>query len=125
MKRRTTKRVELFETPMCRALVARFAANIRRLREGKGWSQEECAFQSLQLDAAMLRTIEAGQANLTITTIARLCQGLGVDVLDLFQPSAPLQKRRPGRPPKQPKTEPESAPTATVEAPPERVPHSK
>lgn len=98
MKRRTAKRVELFQTATCQGLVARFGANVRRLREARGWTQEEAAFQAREFDPALLRTIEAGTANLTITTIARLCDGFGVDVLDLFAPAPPIVKRPRGRP---------------------------
>ncbi len=102
MKRSSTERVELFETATCQKLVKRLGANIRRLREAKGWSQEECAFQSHFLEPSMLRTIEAGRANLTISTLARLCDGLGVEeVADLFVATDPFPKRRRGRPPKQ------------------------
>ena len=79
-----------------------FAVNVRRVREARGWTQEEAAFRARELDPAMLRTIEAGDANLTITTIARLCDGLEVSVVELFAPAAPLQKRPPGRPRKAP-----------------------
>lgn len=107
MRRRSPERIELFETATCQRLVSDFAVNVRRVREARGWTQEEAAYRSRELDPAMLRTIEAGDANLTITTIARLCDGLEVGVAELFAPAPPLQKRPPGRPRKVPVTEAE------------------
>ena len=107
VRRRSPERIELFETATCQRLVSDFAVNVRRVREARGWTQEEAAYRSRELDPAMLRTIEAGDANITITTIARLCDGLEVSVTDLFAPAPPLQKRPPGRPRKSPATEAE------------------
>ena len=100
MKSRDPSRAQLYETETYAALVARLAVNLRRLRESRGLTQEEFAFRCQELDPAMLRTIEAGEANVTVTNVARLCDGLGVDVLDLYAVAPPLTKRGPGRPKK-------------------------
>jgi len=100
MKSRDPNRAPLYEAETYAALVARLAVNVRRLREAKGLTQEEFAFRCHELDPSMLRTIEAGEANVTVTTVARLCDGLGVDVLDLYAAAPPLTKRGPGRPKK-------------------------
>ncbi|MFO0605041.1 MAG: helix-turn-helix transcriptional regulator [Polyangiales bacterium] len=79
-------------------MVARVGANVRRLREARGWTQEECAYRCNDLGPALLRTIEAGRTNITAATLARLCDGLQVDVAQLFAPAEAPTKRRPGRP---------------------------
>lgn len=98
MKRRKSERAALYETPTYLSLLGRVGANVRRLRHARGWTQEECAHRCLDLGPALLRTIESGRSNLTAATLARLCDGLGVDAAEFFVPAAPLAKRRPGRP---------------------------
>lgn len=55
---------------------SRVGANVKRLREAKGLSQEELAF-----DAEMHRTyisgIERGKRNPTVTVVERLADALG------------------------------------------------
>ncbi|OJT19342.1 hypothetical protein BO221_37125 [Archangium sp. Cb G35] len=60
------------------------AAAVRRLREEKGWTQEEAAHRC-QMTTRLLQRVEGEDVNLTLTTLARLCEGLGVDVAQLFQ----------------------------------------
>lgn len=98
MKRRKSQRTALYETATYLSVVGRVGANVRRLRHAHGWTQEECAFRCNDLGPSLLRTIEAGRTNVTAASIARLCDGLGVDVAELFVPAAPLAKRSPGRP---------------------------
>lgn len=99
MKPRTPPQGTRARSPSYRVLVERLAVNVRRLREARGWTQEECAYRCGELDAAVLRTIEAATANVTTATVARLCDGLEVDVLELYAKAPPLVRRRPGRPP--------------------------
>ena len=42
--------------------------------------------------------IEAGNSNFTASTLAQLCDGLGVPASQLFAPAAPVARRRRGRP---------------------------
>lgn len=98
MKRRKSERAALYETPTYLSLLGRMGANVRRLRHARGWTQEECAHRCRDLGPALLRTIESGRSNLTAATLARLCDGLEVDAAEFFMPTAPLAKRRPGRP---------------------------
>jgi transcriptional regulator with XRE-family HTH domain len=105
-------------------LDARLAVNVRRLREAKGWTQEECASQCGRLDPAVLRVIEAANANVTATTVARLCDGLGVDVLDLFAQAGPLVKRKRGRPPKKDEAPVEEPDAVTTPAEPKHSDHA-
>ena len=57
----------------------RLAANLRRLRSGKGLSQEQFAF-----DAGIHRTyisdLERGRRNPTITVVEKLAKCLGVSI---------------------------------------------
>ncbi len=78
-------------------LLARLAANVRRLREERGWTQAVAA-ERCDMAVYVLQTVEAGRSNFTGTVISRLCDGLGVDVKVLFEPAAPLAKRPRGRP---------------------------
>lgn len=75
----------------------RLGANARRLREGREWTQEHTAWRS-RLAVRMYQSLEAGAANPTFATIARLCDAFEVDVQELLLPSAAPEARRPGRP---------------------------
>jgi transcriptional regulator with XRE-family HTH domain len=61
----------------------RVGANVKRLREAKGLSQEELAF-----DAEMHRTyvsgIERGKRNPTVTVVERLADALGAKASELL-----------------------------------------
>ena len=94
-------RAVLYASPTYRVVLARIAANLRRLREARGWTQEECAGRCGEIAPALLRRIEAGGTNVTALTLARLCDGLEVDGEEFLRPALPLPKRRPGRPRKQ------------------------
>jgi transcriptional regulator with XRE-family HTH domain len=62
---------------------SRVGANVKRLREAKGLSQEELAF-----DAEMHRTyvsgIERGKRNPTVTVVERLADALGANASELL-----------------------------------------
>lgn len=104
MKQRPEKRVKHFGNAY-RVVVERVAANVRRLREAQGWTQEEAAHQCGELDATLYRVVEAARSNVTASTVARLCEGFGVDVSELYAPAPPLVKRKRGRPPKRAQTD--------------------
>jgi transcriptional regulator with XRE-family HTH domain len=94
----------LYARPTYVDLLARLAANTRRLREAKGWTQAEAA-EHCEMATYVLQTVEGGRANFTGTVVARLCDGFEVDVRELFVPAAPLAKRPRGRPPKGPSSD--------------------
>jgi transcriptional regulator with XRE-family HTH domain len=58
-------------------IVQRLAANVRRLRLERGWSQEELADQS-GLHRTYVSQIERGRKNATITVVEKLAVALGV-----------------------------------------------
>ncbi len=61
---------------------ARLAKNIRRLRQEKGWSQEELAHEA-RIHRTYISDLERGVRNPTITIIERLAQTLGVEAREL------------------------------------------
>jgi transcriptional regulator with XRE-family HTH domain len=65
------------------------AANVRRLREGKGLSQEALA-DVCGYHRTYIGGIERSERNITIATLEALAGGLGVDPLALLVPGASL-----------------------------------
>lgn len=80
-------------------LLARLAANVRRLRSAHGWTQEEAAYRC-GMTTAFFQSVEGEATNPTGTTLARLADGLATDVSELLHNAEPLPPRRPGRPAK-------------------------
>jgi len=62
----------------------RLASNLRRLRMGKGLSQEAYA-DVAGIHRTYVSDIERGARNPTITVIEKLARGLGVDVTELLR----------------------------------------
>ncbi len=71
--------------PVARAslLARRFAGNLRRLREQKGWSQEQFAFEA-SIRRTYVSDIERGARNPTITVVEKLARPLGVTTSELL-----------------------------------------
>ena len=64
---------------------------IRRMREGKGWSQAELAVYATSSQPTV-NQIESGKRNPSTRTLEKLAGALGVEVADLFpKGQAPLQ----------------------------------
>jgi transcriptional regulator with XRE-family HTH domain len=57
--------------------------NVRRLREKRGWSQEEFAFQS-GLHRTYISGIERGARNPTVLVLKEMADALGVSPKDLL-----------------------------------------
>lgn len=60
-----------------------FAANLRRIREQRGLSQEALAL-SADMDPAEVRRIEACKRDPGVRIVARLAAGLGVAPVELL-----------------------------------------
>lgn len=82
-KKRKTKRLVLYERKTYRRLLINLAANIQRLRDELGLTQEEAAHRC-SMPTRQWQVVESGEANATLITVARLCDGLGVSIGELF-----------------------------------------
>lgn len=71
----------------------RIGANVRRLREAKGLSQEKFGFES-GIDRTYVSGIERGRRNPTATIIEKLAAALGVPAhVLLMEPGSDQQRR--------------------------------
>ncbi|OQP55870.1 hypothetical protein A4H97_19955 [Niastella yeongjuensis] len=61
----------------------KIGANLLRIRTDKGYTQEELSYNS-DVDRSKISKIESGQANLVVTTLLDLAEGLGVDPTELL-----------------------------------------
>lgn len=59
--------------------------NLRRLRNAKGWSQEELAFRA-EVDRSYISLLETANYSASVTMIAKLAKALGVEPADLLRP---------------------------------------
>lgn len=101
MRPRKEARKERYQSAAYLRLLGRIAANVRRLRDAREWTQEEAAFQCDDLAAPLLRRIELAATNVTALTLSRLAEGFGVDVAELVAPvTTSPARRKPGRPSK-------------------------
>ncbi|MEA2897508.1 MAG: hypothetical protein QOJ84_3123 [Bradyrhizobium sp.] len=67
------------------------AANVRRLRKERGWSQTDLAAET-RVEQAAISLIENGRANPTLLMLESIAKALGVAFLELFA-AAPRQRR--------------------------------
>jgi hypothetical protein len=94
MGARTKRNAALYSRPSYLDLISRLAANTRRLRAEREWTQAE-ASERCEMATFVYQTVEAGRENFSGTLIARLVDGFGVDVRELLAPAAPLARRAP------------------------------
>lgn len=66
--------------------LAKFGRRIRQLRQARGWSQEELAFQ-VKLDRTYIGGVERGERNISLQNICRLARAFGIEAGDLFKES--------------------------------------
>ncbi len=64
--------------------LAKLGRRVRELRAARQLTQEELARRA-QLDPKHVQTIEAGDSNLTVSTLLGLANALGCTVSDLFR----------------------------------------
>jgi transcriptional regulator with XRE-family HTH domain len=60
------------------------ATNVRRLRNARGWTQEDLA-DRVGLSARYVGQIERAQASMSVTVLGRLAGALKVDAADLVR----------------------------------------
>lgn len=60
------------------------AINVRRLRHGKGWTQEDLA-DRVGLSARYIGQIERSQASMTVTVLGRISEALKVEAGELVK----------------------------------------
>ncbi len=61
-----------------------FGSNVKLLRIEQGLSQRRLALM-LNMHNTYLGRIESGRCNISIDTMSRLAEALGVDIADLFR----------------------------------------
>jgi transcriptional regulator with XRE-family HTH domain len=66
----------------------------RELREDRGLTLEQ-ASAAMELDLKHLQKVEAGQLNVTLVTVLRVADGLGVSPALLFGESTAQKRRKP------------------------------
>lgn len=86
MRSRRQDRQDQYESPAYRDLQARLAGQVQRLRRERGLTQEAAA-DLCGMSVRLLQRVEAGDSNVTFATLARLCEGLGQDVVELLNSS--------------------------------------
>lgn len=80
-------------------LIQNVGRRIAELREDADLTQQVFA-DRLGMSPQYLRRVESGGMNLSIKSLVRFADGLGVAVVDLFAVPHRTVKRNPGRPPK-------------------------
>ena len=61
------------------------AKHIRKIREGKGLSQEKLADMA-ELHRTYISSVERGERNVTVDSLERLADALNVDIRTFFGP---------------------------------------
>ena len=65
-------------------ITKQLGARIRALRNAKGLSQEKFAL-SIDMDRTYYASVESGKRNISINNIAKIAQGLGISLEELFK----------------------------------------
>jgi transcriptional regulator with XRE-family HTH domain len=68
------------------------AANVRRFRKERGWTQDDLAAET-KVEQAAISLIENGRANPTLLMLESIARALDVAFIELF--AAPVRQRRP------------------------------
>ncbi len=69
--------------PTLSKLLKRISTNILRIREKKGWTQEEVAERG-NIDLRWYQRLESGRYSFNLETLARLAELFKVDVSEFF-----------------------------------------
>jgi DNA-binding XRE family transcriptional regulator len=73
------------DRPAYDPILKQLGSKIRTIREELHLSQAECAAMC-QVDRAHISRLERGFPNTSVLHLAKLAQGLGVEIVDLFKP---------------------------------------
>jgi transcriptional regulator with XRE-family HTH domain len=74
-------------------VLAHVGSNVRRLRQGREMSQRALAEQS-GISRRMIVGIESGEANISLSSLDRLAEALGVSFSEIVRPAEALDNRR-------------------------------
>ncbi|MBN2445580.1 MAG: helix-turn-helix transcriptional regulator [Phycisphaerae bacterium] len=74
-------------------MLARLGQNLRRAREKRGWSQEELAFHC-KLHRTYIGAVERGEYNVTVLTLRKITDTLGMRLTDALRGSVKRSTRR-------------------------------
>jgi ribosome-binding protein aMBF1 (putative translation factor) len=77
-------------------LRSQFGATVRRLRQGKGWTQEDLAHRT-GFDRKSINRIENASYSPAVDRLFPLAAALDVTAADLLADVAPMRPRRPPR----------------------------
>jgi transcriptional regulator with XRE-family HTH domain len=77
-------------------LAKRFGGLVRRLRQERGYSQEDFSFR-VGLHQTYVSSVERGERNVTIGTADRIARALGVPLSSLFNELEQVQEGDNGR----------------------------
>ncbi len=66
---------------------------LRGIREERGWSQEELAFEC-GLHRTYIGAVERGEYNITLLTLRRITDTLGISLIDAIQSISTRRSRK-------------------------------
>lgn len=67
--------------------------NCKRLRAERDWTQKQTAVRS-GVALYLYQRVESGRCNVTLSTLARLCEGFSVDLPEFVAPVVVPRRRR-------------------------------
>lgn len=73
-------------------MLLQLGKHLRKLREQRGWSQEELAFKC-GLHRTYIGAVERGEYNVTLLTLRRITDKLGISLVDALR-SVPSRRSR-------------------------------
>jgi transcriptional regulator with XRE-family HTH domain len=74
------------------AVAKNLAANVRRLRKAREWTQDGLAAEA-EVEQAAISLIENGRANPTLMMLENIARALEIGFLELFEPARPRRSK--------------------------------
>ena len=74
-------------------MLARLGRYLRQIREQRGWSQEELAFEC-GLHRTYIGAVERGEYNVTLLTLRRITDTLGITLADAIGGMSDRRRRK-------------------------------